>query len=77
MSPHLSDHDTAGTVTQWGVFSFSKGLEHHVVDEHGDRAHALAARDLIRKSIDAWALLVHREVVTGKWTPDTTHEVTS
>ena len=69
----LADHDTDGSRTEWGVLSFSPGLERHVLDEYDDRATAAGERDRIRHGADPAALLVHREVLTGRWTPDTTH----
>jgi hypothetical protein len=72
-SGYLSEHDTAGTTTEWGVFSFSRTLGRHVLDSYERRADAVDARDRIAHFIDASALLVHREVITGRWTPDTVH----
>ena len=73
LSAALADHDTAAEHTEWGVLSYSPRLGRHVVDEHPDHDTAQAGRDRIRHTVDMAALLVHREVRTGRWTPDTTH----
>ena len=67
----LADHDTDGTTIEWGVFSYSKGLARHVLDECDDHDQAEAMRDHTRKHMDASALLVHRTRITGRWTPET------
>jgi hypothetical protein len=67
----LADHDTPGTTTEWAVFSFSPGLRRHVLDSCDDHDQAEAMRDHTRRHMDASALLVHRTVSTGRWTPET------
>jgi hypothetical protein len=63
----LAAHDTDGTRSEWGVLSFSPGLGKHVLDDYPDHDQAEQARNRIRHYVDASALLVHREIVTGRW----------
>ncbi|HEY9367524.1 hypothetical protein [Streptomyces sp.] len=67
----LAEHDAPETTTEWGVFSYSKGLKRYVLDECDDHEQAEAMRDHLRRRVSASALLVHREVITGRWTPET------
>ena len=72
LSAVLGDYDIAAEHTEWGVLSWSHGLKRYVLDEYDDHDAAQAYRDHVRHDHMA-ALLVHREVLTGRWTPDTTH----
>ena len=60
-----------GTVTEYGVKAFSKHLGEHHVDACDDLESALSTLRLTQKRIDAWALLVSRQVPApgpvGEW----------
>lgn len=68
--------NATGGPAEWGVFSFSRRRCCHEISKHRTQETALEARDLIRKRVDAWALLVHYEPTTGRWRPVTRVEVT-
>ena len=59
------------TVTEYGVKAFSRHLGEHHVDACDDLESALSTLRLTQKRIDAWALLVSRQVPApgpvGEW----------
>lgn len=60
------------TSAEWGVYAFERNLGGHVLTPFARRKDAEQARDETRRSVDAWALLMHQDA-PGQWTPDTTH----
>lgn len=53
----------------YGVFSFSRALGRHVMDEYDDPEAAQECRDNIRRRVDASAVILRRTDLTGSWLP--------
>jgi hypothetical protein len=53
----------------YGVFSFSRALGRHVMDEYDELSEAEQCRDSIRCRVDASAVILRRVDRTGHWTP--------